>query len=130
MTAQIELRSRKATTGLLDQHRDQQPLVLRRMQSRNLLSVTFDNIMLGLKFCFDKFAGAMATVMAGILKPKQARSVSIYLAAFLIAILMLAFCRELNMYCFLSVARNNCATAPKANSNHSMLSNSQRSTAL
>lgn len=130
MAAQIELRSRNANTDLTGRHRDQQPhSSLRRMQSRNHFAIAIDNTFSGLRFCFDKFADAMATVMSGILNRQQARSVSIYLTAFLIAILMLAFCRELNMYCFRTVARNDSAAAPRHH-DHVMLSNTLKGSTL
>jgi len=130
MTAQIDLRSRNERPLLLERARDHVPHSLRRMQSRGLVSMVFDNTLLSLKFCFDRFADAMAVLMAGILTPKQARSVSIYLTAFLIAILMLVFCRELNLYCFRSVARNESASAPRVRLENSMLSKIQNNSAL
>ncbi|HEY9732212.1 MAG TPA: hypothetical protein V6C89_09875 [Drouetiella sp.] len=130
MTAQIEPRSREANHVLPDQNRDLQHHSLRHMQSRNLISMVFDNTLLGLKICFDKFAEAMAVLMAGILTPKQARSVSIYLTAFLVAILMLAFCRELNMSCFRTAAKNDCTSASRLNSDDSMPSNTSRNSVL
>jgi hypothetical protein len=117
MTAQIEPRSREANHVLPDQNRDLQHHSLRHM-------------LLGLKICFDKFAEAMAVLMAGILTPKQARSVSIYLTAFLVAILMLAFCRELNMSCFRTAAKNDCTSASRLNSDDSMPSNTSRNSVL
>ena len=130
MTAQIYLRSRNERPLLLKHSRDHGPHSLRRMQSRGLVSMFFDNTLLGLKFCFDRFADAMATLMAGILTPRQARSVSIYLTAFLIAILMLVFCRELNLYCFRSVAKHESAAAPQVRAENSMLSKIQNNSAL
>jgi len=130
MSAQIEQESRNADSGMLKQYRDQESTVLRRMQSRNWLSIACDNALLGLKFCFDKFADGTATVMAGILTPKQARSLSIYATAFLVAVLMLIFCSQINMYCFRSVARNDSASAPKSGADDSMLSNNQKNKVL
>lgn len=110
MNAQIEQRSRIATSRL------------KRLESRGWLLVAFDNAILGLKVGFDKFADAMALLMAGILTPKQARSVSVYAAAFFIAVLMLIFCRELNLYCFRSVAKNETVSAHGACANQSIMS--------
>ncbi|MBI2809898.1 MAG: hypothetical protein HYX67_03585 [Candidatus Melainabacteria bacterium] len=119
MSAQIEQGSRNATSSLLKQ-----------LQSRGWLSVAFDSALLWVRIGFDKFADGMAFLMAGILTPKQARSLSIYATAFLIAVLMLVFCRELNLYCFRSVARNDSASAPKTNADHSMISKTDRNSTL
>lgn len=130
MTARIDLSSRNKRPHLLEHSRDHVPHSLRRMQSRGLVSMAFDNILLGLKFAFDRYSDALARFLAGILTPKQARSVSIYLTAFLIALLMLVFCRELNLYCFRSVARNESASAPQLRPENSMLSKIEHNSAL
>lgn len=111
MNAQIEQGSRIETSRL------------KRLQSRGWLLVAFDNAIFGLKVSFDKFADAVALLMAGILTPKQARSVSVYATAFFIAALMLVFCRELNLYCFRSVAKNETVSAHATSANQSMMSN-------
>lgn len=118
MNAQIEQRSRIVTSRL------------KRLQSRGWLLVAFENALFWLKVSFDKFIDAMALTMAGILTPKQARSVSVYATALFIALLMLVFCRELNLYCFRSVARSDAMSAHTANSSQSMMSSRQSNSTL
>lgn len=118
MNAQIEKGARIVTTRL------------KRMQSRGWLLVAFDNALFWFKIGFDKFADAMALLMAGILTPKQARSVSVYATAFFIAVLMLAFCRELNLFCFRSVAKSDTVSAHNTSAAPSMMSSSQNNSTL
>jgi hypothetical protein len=117
MSAQIEQESRNTK-------------LLKKLQSRGWLLVAFDNALFFLRICFDKFADGMALLMAGILTPKQARSLSVYAAAFLIAVLMLVFCKELNMFCFHSVARSESASASKTSADNSVISKTERSSTL
>ncbi|MBS1955778.1 MAG: hypothetical protein JST89_16460 [Cyanobacteria bacterium SZAS-4] len=118
MSAQIEQRSRIATSRL------------KRMQSRGWILVAFDNAIFWLEAGFDKFADAMASLMAGILTPKQARSVSVYATAFFIAALVLVFCREVNLYCFRSVAKSDTVSAHNTSADQPMMSTNQNNSTL
>jgi hypothetical protein len=83
------------------------------MQSRNWLLIGFDNTIFAAKVVFFTLAGYTEKSLAGLLTAQQARTFSVYATAMLIAILTLAVCREINIFCFRSVAQNeNAATAP------------------
>ncbi len=90
-----------------------QTRMLRRMQSRNWLLIGFDNTIFAAKVVFFTLAGYTEKSLAGLLTAQQARTFSVYATAMLIAILTLAVCREINMFCFRSVGPNeNTASAP------------------
>ncbi len=93
-----------------------QTRMLRRMQSRNLLMIGLDNILFALKVSFDAVAGCTERALAGVLTPHQAQTFSVYATAVLIAILTLAVSKEINMFCFRSIAQNEHAATTATNS--------------
>jgi hypothetical protein len=102
------------------------------MQSRNWLLIGFDNILFTAKVCFNSLAGYTERSLAGLLTAHQARTFSVYATAVFIAILTLAACREINMFCFRSVAQNeNTATTISSPSRaNTMLSTTHGNTFL
>ncbi|HEY9679329.1 MAG TPA: hypothetical protein V6C76_15080 [Drouetiella sp.] len=59
---------------------------------------------------FRQFFSAIGTssqkMLSGLIPPKQARAISFFATALLMAVITLACCREINLYCFRSVARS------------------------
>jgi len=116
---------RKADTGTMSNHGAQsyymsqvlntppkwkrscrQTAALRQLQSRNWVRIGFDNLLVATKVALIWLGAYVVRWFEKLLTPQQVRSLSIYATALLIAIVTLAFCREINMYCMRAVVQH------------------------
>jgi hypothetical protein len=83
-----------------------QTAALRQLQCRNWLRVGFDNLIGATTVALIWIGSYIARWFEKLLTTQQVRSLSIYATALLIAIVTLAFCREINMYCMRAVVQH------------------------